>query len=150
MTTPKVDPLAVVCPTCGAEPSVRCWSGTRRGRHLARGSHPQRAARARGERVTDSFDVWLRGQIADTERGVAEAIIVRALAKVAAAEHFRASSPRLPSWIAQLTYGDPQPTRALYDRLIKRGLVSIGAEGRWKLTGTGWQVLNAHKPKEDK
>ena len=61
--TDKIDPLSVSCPQCGAEVGARCWSGTRRGRRLQRGSHGLRARRARGEDVPDNFDVFLRREI---------------------------------------------------------------------------------------
>jgi len=63
MRTTKVDALSVACPQCGAVAGDRCWSGTRRGRRLTRGSHHPRVRRARGENVPDSFAVWLRGEI---------------------------------------------------------------------------------------
>lgn len=69
MTT-KSDPLAVSCPQCGAEIGARCWSGTRRGRRLQRGSHGPRARRARGEDVPDSFEVFLRREIRRVEDDV--------------------------------------------------------------------------------
>lgn len=61
--TEKLDALSVSCPQCGADPGDRCWSGTRRGSRLTRGSHRPRERRARGEDVKDSFDVWLRREI---------------------------------------------------------------------------------------
>jgi hypothetical protein len=61
---PKIDALSVACPQCGAEVGERCWSGTRRGHRLARGSHDPRERLARGEPVKESFDVWLRREIA--------------------------------------------------------------------------------------
>jgi hypothetical protein len=61
--TAKIDALSVSCPQCGAEVGARCWSGTRRGRRLQRGSHAARVRRARGEDVPDSFEVTLRREI---------------------------------------------------------------------------------------
>lgn len=63
MVKPAMDGLSVSCPQCGASAGERCWSGTRRGRHLARGSHNLRARRASGEDVPDSFEVFLRREI---------------------------------------------------------------------------------------
>lgn len=66
----KIDPLSVSCPQCGAEVGARCWSGTRRGRRLQRGSHAPRESRARGEEVPDSFEVFLRREIRRVEDDV--------------------------------------------------------------------------------
>lgn len=63
----KVDALSVACPSCGAATGDRCWSGTRRGRKLARGSHPNRVRTARGEHVPESFGTWLRREIRRVE-----------------------------------------------------------------------------------
>jgi hypothetical protein len=54
----KPDPLTVECPQCGAKVGERCWSGTRRGRRLTRGSHEPRERVARGEKVEESFERW--------------------------------------------------------------------------------------------
>ena len=62
MTT-KIDALSVACPQCGASVGERCWSGTRRGRRLSRGSHGPRERLARGEVVPESFDAFLRREI---------------------------------------------------------------------------------------
>lgn len=59
----KVDALSVECPQCGASVGDRCWSGTRRGRRLQRGSHGPRERRARGEHVPESFETFLRREI---------------------------------------------------------------------------------------
>jgi len=59
----KVDALAVECPSCGAPAGDRCWSGTRRGRKLTRGSHPDRLRAARGEHVPEDFQTWLRREL---------------------------------------------------------------------------------------
>lgn len=61
--TAKPDALLVSCPQCGAEIGARCWSGTRRGRRLQRGSHRPRERRAAGEEIADSFDVFLRREL---------------------------------------------------------------------------------------
>ena len=53
MTT-KVAALSVACPSCGAQVGDRCWSGTRRGRHLSRGHHADRRRAAVGEHVAHS------------------------------------------------------------------------------------------------
>jgi len=45
----------------------RCWSGTRRGRKLARGSHRDRVRAAAGEHVPESFGTFLRREIARVE-----------------------------------------------------------------------------------
>lgn len=66
MTT-RVDPLSVACPSCGAEVGVRCWSGTRRGRHLSRGHHADRRRVAAGEHVPESFQTFLRREIRRVE-----------------------------------------------------------------------------------
>ena len=65
--TPQVDPLSVACPSCGAEAGVRCWSGTRRGRHLTRGHHADRRRVAAGEHVPESFSTFLRREIRRVE-----------------------------------------------------------------------------------
>lgn len=59
----KIDALTVSCPQCGADVGDRCWSGTRRGHKLARGSHRGRQKRAAGEDVNDDFGVWLQREI---------------------------------------------------------------------------------------
>lgn len=61
--TVKVDALSVACPSCGAEAGVRCWSGTRRGRHLSRGYHVDRRRVAAGEHVPESFETFLKREI---------------------------------------------------------------------------------------
>ncbi|HSX23058.1 MAG TPA: hypothetical protein VLE97_09815 [Gaiellaceae bacterium] len=61
--TAKVDALSVACPQCGAPAGERCWSGTRRGRKLGRGSHGPRERLARGEAVSESFETFLRREI---------------------------------------------------------------------------------------
>ena len=68
-TTPatKIDPLLVACPSCGAEVGTRCWSGTRRGRHLARGHHADRRRASAGEHVPESFSTFLRREIRRVE-----------------------------------------------------------------------------------
>jgi len=66
----KVDALTVACPSCGASVGDRCWSGTRRGRKLARGSHPDRVRAARGEHVPESFSTFLRREIRRVEAEV--------------------------------------------------------------------------------
>lgn len=63
MKPPKVDVLTVACPSCGAEAGMRCWSATRRGRHLSRGHHADRRRVAAGESVPESFDAFLRREI---------------------------------------------------------------------------------------
>jgi hypothetical protein len=65
VTTPptKVDALEVECPSCGAAVGERCWSGTRRGRHLTRGHHAGRRRVAAGERVPESFATFIRREI---------------------------------------------------------------------------------------
>lgn len=68
--TAKVDALSVSCPQCGAEVGDRCWSGTRRGRKLVRGSHGPRARRASGENVPDDFGVWLQREISRVQGAV--------------------------------------------------------------------------------
>ncbi len=68
--TNKVDPLTVSCPKCGAEVGDRCWSGTRCGRRLSRGSHGPRERRAAGEEVADDFGVWLGREIRRVEAEV--------------------------------------------------------------------------------
>jgi hypothetical protein len=60
----KVDALTVECPSCGAAVGDRCWSGTRRGRKLSRGSHKDRIRAAAGEHVPVSFGTFLRREIA--------------------------------------------------------------------------------------
>ena len=62
--TAKVDALSVTCPQCGARVGDRCWSGTRRGRHLSRGHHVDRQRVAVGEYVPDNFSTFLRREIA--------------------------------------------------------------------------------------
>jgi len=59
----KADPLSVACPSCGAVVGDRCWSGTRRGRHLTRGHHADRQRVAAGEHVPESFETFLRREI---------------------------------------------------------------------------------------
>jgi hypothetical protein len=59
----KIDPITVTCPSCGAPVGDRCWSGTRRGRRLSRGSHPDRVRLAAGEHVPESFSTFLRREI---------------------------------------------------------------------------------------
>jgi hypothetical protein len=66
----KIDPLTVACPSCGAAVGDRCWSGTRRGRKLARGSRLDRTRAARGEHVPESFGTWLRREIYCVENEV--------------------------------------------------------------------------------
>lgn len=61
--TAKVDALCVACPSCGAAVGARCWSGTRRGRHLARGHHADRRRVAAGEHVPESFGMVLRREL---------------------------------------------------------------------------------------
>ncbi len=61
--TAKVDTLTVECPSCGAAIGDRCWSGTRRGRHLTRGSHADRRRVALGEHVPQSFQTFLKGEL---------------------------------------------------------------------------------------
>lgn len=56
----KPDPLSVVCPQCEAQIGDRCWSGTRRGRRLTRGSHGPRERLVRGEHVAEDFQTFLR------------------------------------------------------------------------------------------
>jgi hypothetical protein len=63
----KIDPLSVACPSCGAPIGDRCWSGTRRGRHLSRGHHADRRRVAAGERVSESFGTRLRREIRRVE-----------------------------------------------------------------------------------
>ena len=70
MTPPKRDPLAVACPSCGAVIGARCWSATRRGRHLTRGQHPDRRRVAAGEHVLESFEMFLRREIRRVEDDV--------------------------------------------------------------------------------
>jgi hypothetical protein len=65
--TAKIDPLSVVCPSCGAEVGTHCWSGTRRGRHLSRGHHVDRRRVAAGEHVRESFETFLRREIRRVE-----------------------------------------------------------------------------------
>lgn len=65
--TARVDPLSVACPSCAAEVGVRCWSGTRPGRHLSRGHHPDRRRVAAGEHVPESFQAFLRREIRRVE-----------------------------------------------------------------------------------
>ncbi len=67
----RADPLRVPCPSCGAVAGDRCWSGTRRGRKLARGSHADRVRSSRGEHVAESFQTHLRREI---DRVTAEVI----------------------------------------------------------------------------
>lgn len=67
-----VNALSVACPSCGAEIDDRCWSGTRRGRKLARGSHRDRVRAAAGERVTQSFQTYLKEEL---RRVTAETIV---------------------------------------------------------------------------
>lgn len=64
---PKVNALTVECPSCGALVGDRCWSGTRRGRKLSRGSHRDRVRVAAGAHVPMSFDMFLRREIARVE-----------------------------------------------------------------------------------
>jgi hypothetical protein len=59
----KIDALSVECPSCGAAIGDRCWSGTRRGHKLARGSHRDRVRAAAGEHVPESFSTFLRREI---------------------------------------------------------------------------------------
>lgn len=59
----RVDALTVECPSCGAAVGDRCWSGTRRGRHLARGSHADRRRAAAGEHVPQSFQTYLKSEL---------------------------------------------------------------------------------------
>lgn len=61
--TAKLDPVVVACPSCGAEAGTRCWSGTRRGRHLARGHHQDRIRVARGEHVPENFGNYLKREL---------------------------------------------------------------------------------------
>jgi hypothetical protein len=61
--TAKTDALSVACPQCGAEVGTRCWSGTRRGRHLSRGYHANRFRVAAGEHVPASVETFLRREI---------------------------------------------------------------------------------------
>jgi hypothetical protein len=68
----KVDALSVACPSCGAEAGVRCWSGTRRGRHLTRGVHADRRRVARGEHVPESFGTFLRRELRRVEGEVVD------------------------------------------------------------------------------
>jgi hypothetical protein len=68
--TLKVDALSVSCPQCGVPAGDRCWSGTRRGRRLQRGSHRGRERRAAGEAVADDVGVWPRREIARVEAEV--------------------------------------------------------------------------------
>jgi hypothetical protein len=63
----KIDPVSVECPSCGAAVGDRCWSGTRRGRKLTRGSHPDRVRAARGEDVPENFSAFLRREIRRVE-----------------------------------------------------------------------------------
>lgn len=67
VTTMKVDPLAVACPSCGAVVGERCWSATRRGRPLSRGHHADRRRVAAGEHVPESFETFLRREIRRVE-----------------------------------------------------------------------------------
>jgi len=68
----KIDALSVACPSCGAEAAVRCWSGTRRGRHLARGVHADRRRVAAGEHVPESFETFLRRELRRVESEVVD------------------------------------------------------------------------------
>jgi hypothetical protein len=72
VVTTKPDPLSVECPQCGAWIGDRCWSGTRRGRRLMRGSHRDRERLARGEPVTESFQTFLKREL---RRVVQEAVV---------------------------------------------------------------------------
>jgi hypothetical protein len=67
-----IDPLIVQCPSCDAPVGIRCWSRTRRGRHLARGSHPDRRRLAAGETVSESFGAFLRREL---RRATAEVVV---------------------------------------------------------------------------
>lgn len=77
-----------------------------------------------------------------------KAIELRALAKCGAAEYFGMAKGRLPTWIAKLTYGD-DPGMSVYQALSELGLVALIDGGRRRLTGPGWQMLNAYKPKDE-
>ena len=66
----RIDPLSVVCPSCGAVIGDRCWSSTRRGRHLARGHHADRRRAAAGEHVPESFGTFLRRELRRVEDDV--------------------------------------------------------------------------------
>jgi hypothetical protein len=70
-------PIDVLCPDCGAPPGVRCWSRTRRGRHLTRGHHPNRARAARGEPVEQTTEQFLKQEIDKIRRRVATAHLLR-------------------------------------------------------------------------
>lgn len=61
------DALSVTCPSCGAEVGERCWSGTRSGHKLARGSHRDRVRLAAGQHVPESFQRILRREIRRVE-----------------------------------------------------------------------------------
>ena len=67
MIASKVDSLSVACPSCGAQVDERCWSGTRRGRHLSRGHHADRRRAAVGEHVPESFSSFLQREIRRVE-----------------------------------------------------------------------------------
>jgi hypothetical protein len=69
----RVDPLTVECPSCGAPAGERCWSGTRRGRRLQRGSHRDRERVAAGEPVAESFQTFLRRELRRVIEEVASA-----------------------------------------------------------------------------
>lgn len=68
--TGSVDALSVACPSCGAVAGERCWSGTRRGRHLTRGHHADRRRVAAGEHVPQSFETFLRSELRRIETEV--------------------------------------------------------------------------------
>lgn len=70
-------PLDVECYQCGAKPGVRCWSGTRRGRHLTRGYHDPRERLARGEEVQKSTERWLCDEIGAIRERVARESLAR-------------------------------------------------------------------------
>jgi hypothetical protein len=71
VVTTKPDPLSVECPQCGAWIGDRCWSGTRRGRRLMRGSHRDRERLARGV-YKESFQGFLKREL----RRVVEEVVV--------------------------------------------------------------------------
>lgn len=68
----------------------------------------------------------------------------RALAITAMREYPDKDNTPVPGWIGDLAYG-PTPDLNVYNRLMHQGFIAWN--NGWRLTGTGWQALNAASPR---
>ena len=68
----------------------------------------------------------------------------RALARTAMHAYPGDRDEPVPAWIGDLADG-PTPDFHVYDRLMHQGYIAWN--NGWRLTGTGWQALNAASPR---